>query len=85
MVFSPSAFPPASPVTITLTSPLPTVTQDNLTIDTSDAGVILDGIAIGGQGVGLGIEANGVTVCGLQIVNAQGKRLVPCPRFSCLF
>ncbi len=74
VVFSPSVFPPSNPMTITLTSALPTITQDNLTIDASNAGVILDGGLITGECFwGLGIEANGVTVRGLQIVNFPGN------------
>lgn len=73
ILFSPTAFPPSSPVTITLASPLPTITQDNLTIDASNAGVILDGSSISGPGSGLGIEANRVMVRGLQIVNFPGN------------
>ena len=47
ITFDPAVFPPGSPVTITLTSRLPHITQGNLTIDASDAGVILDGGSIG--------------------------------------
>ncbi|MBC7231692.1 MAG: right-handed parallel beta-helix repeat-containing protein [Chloroflexi bacterium] len=73
VVFSPSVFPPSNPMTITLTSALPTITQDNLTIDASDAGVILDGSIVGGELTpGLNIQASGVTVRGLQIVNFSG-------------
>ncbi len=73
VTFSPSVFPPSSPVTITLASRLPTITQDGLTIDASNAGVILDGSAAGeGATPGLDIRANSVTVRGLQIVNFAG-------------
>ena len=47
VVFNPSVFPPTAPVTITLTSALPVIRQGNLTIDASNAGVILDGSGIG--------------------------------------
>ncbi len=73
IVFLPSVFPPSNPQTITLTSALPTITQDNLTIDASNAGVILDGNAIASPCTGLAIEANGVTVRGLQIINFSGS------------
>ncbi len=73
ILFSPSVFPPSSPVTITLTGALPPVTQDNLTIDASNAGVILDGSIVNGEITsGLDIYANGVTVRGLHIVNFTG-------------
>ena len=42
ITFDPSVFPPNNPVTITLTSALPAISQGNLTIDASNAGVILD-------------------------------------------
>lgn len=72
ILFSPATFPPSSPATITLASSLPTITQNNLTIDASNAGVILDGSAVGNKISGLNLQANGVTVRGLQIVNFDG-------------
>ena len=47
ITFDPSVFPPMRPVTIALTSGLPEITQGNLTLDASDAGVILDGGHVG--------------------------------------
>lgn len=47
VTFDTGTFPPASPATIALASGLPEVTQGNLTIDASDAGVILDGSGVG--------------------------------------
>ena len=41
--FDPSVFPPGAPATIFITSELPQIRQGNLTIDASNAGVILDG------------------------------------------
>ncbi len=73
ILFSAMTFPPANPVTITLSSALPPITHDNLTLDASNAGVILDGSAAGGVSTpGLDIRANGVTVRGLHIVNFTG-------------
>ncbi len=71
ITFEPSVFPAASPVSITLESPLPTILQGNITIDGSDAGVILDG---SGQpdGGGLVIMSDGNVVRGLQILNFPG-------------
>jgi hypothetical protein len=60
-------------MTITLTSGLPTISQENLTIDASNAGVILDGSAAGDERTpGLDIRADGVKVRGLHIVNFTG-------------
>ncbi len=73
ILFSAMTFPPANPATITLSSALPPITQDSLTLDASDAGVILDGSAAGGASTpGLDIRANGVMVRGLHIVNFTG-------------
>jgi uncharacterized repeat protein (TIGR01451 family) len=47
ITFDPSVFPPGAPATITLTSGLPDLDDGNVTIDASDAGVILDGGGIG--------------------------------------
>src|SRR3990170_2541731 len=43
ITFDPATFPPDTPVTISLSSGLPEITQGNLTIDASNAGVVLDG------------------------------------------
>jgi hypothetical protein len=67
IAFDPAAFPPAAPVAITLASPLPLITLDGLTIDASDAGVILNGSGLL-AGSGLVISgANGVVIRGLRI------------------
>jgi hypothetical protein len=47
ITFDPTVFPPTRPVTIALSSGLPGIHQGNLTIDASNAGVILDGSNIG--------------------------------------
>jgi len=73
IVFDPGVFSPTTPATISLASPLPGITQDGLSLDASDAGVILDGSAAGGSMTpGLGINASGVAVRGLQIVRFSG-------------
>jgi parallel beta-helix repeat protein len=70
ITFNPTNFPTGSPQTIALASNLPSIYQDNLTIDASNAGVILDGSAISGNGFGFFIwGAQGVTIQGLQILN----------------
>lgn len=74
ITFDPAVFPPGSPATVFLLSQLPSITQDGLTLDASNAGVVLDGSAVVGEVFwGLGIEANGVTVRGLQIVRFAGN------------
>jgi len=47
ITFDPAVFPPATPSTISLTSQLPGINQGNITIDGSNAGVVLDGSGIG--------------------------------------
>ena len=47
ITFDPAVFPPAAPVTISITSELPHIHESNLSIDASNAGVILDGSGIG--------------------------------------
>lgn len=75
--FDSMVFPPSSPATIFLNSALPAVTQGNITIDASNAGVILDGtVAIPGT-VGLLVDSDHNTIKGLQILYfpAGGIRL----------
>src|SRR4030065_334016 len=43
ITFDSAIFPPNAPVTISLSTGLPELSQGNLTIDASNAGVILDG------------------------------------------
>jgi parallel beta-helix repeat protein len=47
ITFDSVVFPPAAPVTISVTSELPNIHQGNLTIESSNAGVILNGGNIG--------------------------------------
>jgi parallel beta-helix repeat protein len=70
ITFNPTNFPPAAPQTINLASNLPGILQNNVTVDASNAGVILNGSAITGDAFGLVIwGAQGVTIRGLQILN----------------
>jgi parallel beta-helix repeat protein len=77
ITFAPATFPPTAPVTITLLSPLPGIgrgTLNGLTVDASNASVVLDGSSITEAGAsGLSIDADGVTVRGLQIVGFPGN------------
>lgn len=72
--FDTSLFPPDAPVTIFVDSELPHIHVSHLTLDASNAGVILDGSQVNGEWVaGLQIvssEAN--TVMGLQISHFPG-------------
>ena len=70
ITFSPTVFPPSTPVTIHIgPERLPWLTRGNITIDASDAGVILDGSSVTGNwDPGIGISSNNNTVRGLQVV-----------------
>jgi hypothetical protein len=68
ITFDPVAFPPARPITISLLSELPQVTQGQLTIDASNAGVILDGSNTPPGTTGLRLVSDGNAVQGLQIL-----------------
>lgn len=65
--FDPQAFPPHRPATIELTSALPPLSAGHVTIDASDAGVVLDGSAAPSDANGLLIESDGNVVKGLHI------------------
>ena len=74
ITFDPVVFPPTTPVTISLTSALPQIHQGNLTLDASNAGVILDGTSVPGTWVGgVQVVSNGNTVQGLQVTNFSGS------------
>jgi hypothetical protein len=69
ITFDTTIFPLVSPATIVLTSPLPTIVTNNVTIDGSNAGVILDGSNTPTDTDGLVIEnASNVVIKGLQIL-----------------
>ena len=70
ITFAPTAFPPDNPARILLLSPLPALAQGQITIDASDAGVILDGSRLPpGEGAnGLTIPSSGNTIRGLRIL-----------------
>jgi parallel beta-helix repeat protein len=77
ITFDPVIFPPTAPVTISITSALPHIHANNLTLDASNAGVILDGSNLGeGWVAGLQIaSSNGNTIRGLQISNFSGRAI----------
>ena len=68
VTFDPAVFPPTDPATIRPASRLPGVNAGNVTIDGSDAGVILDGSGCLEPASGLFIPSDGNTVRGMQIV-----------------
>ena len=67
ITFSATAFPPASPVTIWVESALPALNRDGVTIDASNAGVILNGSAAPGGTKGLTVQGDNCTIRGLII------------------
>jgi hypothetical protein len=69
ITFDPTIFPPDGPLLISLASPLPGLKVGNLTIDASNAGVILNGSAISGDENGITISSDNNVVRGLQIVS----------------
>jgi len=72
--FDTQVFDPEQPATITVATELPFLDRDNLTLDASGAGVILNGSQMPGDWVaGLQIvNASGVTIQGLQISGFPG-------------
>lgn len=69
ITFDPAIFPPTRPVTISLASALHAIVQGNLTIDASNAGVVLDGLHVTElSSDGLAISSSGNTIRGLQVV-----------------
>ena len=72
ITFDTFVFPPASPATISLQSELPNIYQGNITLDASNAGVVLDGQNIPpGYFRCLVVSSNGNTIRGFQIVNCR--------------
>ena len=67
--FDTAVFPPGSPATITISSSLPQINQGDLTIDASNAGVILNGSGTPGGTHGFHITSDGNTIKGMQILN----------------
>ena len=76
ITFNSTIFSPEAPVTICLNNSLPPISQGNLTIDGSNAGVVLDGSTIGGEWVdGLSITSDGNVIRGLQIIDFSGAAI----------
>ena len=81
LTFDPSVFPPHAPATISLRSELPPIERPRarITIDASDAGVILDGSGVPGEwSNGLQIYTDDCAVMGLRIVGFTGSGITAC-------
>ena len=77
ITFDPSVFPPGNPATIFPRSELPPISCGHLTIDASNAGVIIDGSNVPGDwNNGLQVYSSHNTVMGLQVVNFAGSGIV---------
>jgi hypothetical protein len=77
ITFDPTIFPPDHPVSIAVTSELPWLSQGDVTIDASNAGVILDGSMAGGEWTpGINIDSEGNRIQSLQIIHFTGAGIV---------
>ncbi|MFN2146193.1 MAG: cellulase family glycosylhydrolase [Anaerolineales bacterium] len=74
ITFDPEVFDPANPATIFLLSELPEINHHFLTIDASNAGVILDGSQSNADGFTINSEWN--SIMGLHIINFPGTGIV---------
>ena len=68
ITFDTGVFPPTSPATIALSSALPWIITDSLTVDASDAGVILDGSGLSSGSGFVIVGVGGVKIRGFQII-----------------
>ena len=85
ITFDPTVFPPENPAVIKVLNPLPVIFQGNLTIDASNAGVILDGSQAGGEWTaGIEIDSEKNIIQGLQVVHFSGPGILlnPEARFN---
>jgi len=74
ITFDPSVFPPEDTATIYPRSELPPIHCGDLTIDASNAGVIIDGTNVPGDwNNGLQVYSDNNTIMGLQIVDFKGS------------
>ena len=76
ITFDPGIFPPANPTTIFVRSPLPTLDRNSVTIDATNAGVILDGSQAPAGTNGLIVSADNCTVRGLTIRNFSSNGII---------
>lgn len=73
--FDPLVFPPQAPATIHVLSSLPSLQQNCLTIDASNAGVVLDGSAAQDP-VGLNLDSDQNIIRGLRIILFSGPAIM---------
>jgi hypothetical protein len=66
IVFDPAVFPPNAPARIVINSELPHIRASNLTLDASNAGVILDGRQLPDNG----------WIAGIQLVSSEATRIM---------
>jgi hypothetical protein len=83
ITFDPLVFPPDRPTSIfprntASNSALPNLSQGGVTIDASNAGVILDGSSTQGSANGLEVYSDGNTVMGLQVINFGAQGITVC-------
>jgi hypothetical protein len=78
IAFDPTVFPPDNPATIFILSALPELTQGQLTIDGSNAGIILDGSQAPRPELvaGLVVTSRGNVIRGLQITHFSGAGII---------
>ena len=73
ILFDPAIFPPDEPNTIVLNRNLPPLGSGTLTLDGSDAGIILDGSRLtGNDAFGLDVTSSGNIIRGLQFTGFSG-------------
>ena len=72
VTFDPEVFAPNAPTTIFVRSALPALAQDQVTVDASAVGVILDGSQAPGDTDGLTMQADECVVRGLTVQNFGG-------------
>ena len=77
ITFDSAIFLPDNPASISVTSELPWLSQGDVTIDASSAGVILDGSMVRGERTpGINIDSEENTIKGLQIIHFTGAGIV---------
>jgi hypothetical protein len=72
ITFDPAVFPPNAPATIRVAAVLPHIKVSNVTIDASNAGVVLDGSLLSGDfrsGIEIAPASKNNVIRGMQIVN----------------
>lgn len=68
VTFDPAAFPQGAPATIRVSQQLPCLCKDGVTIDASNAGVVIDGSGAPPGTIGLVVAANESRIMGLEII-----------------